>query len=169
MYLLVTARKGISSMQLAKEIGVTKKTAWFILGRLREACGGPKGPDKLRGVVEIDECFGNYIHDYLPSRRSHFLASLDSAIDLFWAAFSVSSVTANPEMHQREYVTVTPSKIFHNSGFITWPFASAFECGAWLLLSSVLVYRPESRPRSGRVLEGFFSSGKNSPSIYALV
>jgi transposase-like protein len=40
MYLLVTARKGISSMQLAKEIGVTQKTAWFILGRLREACGG---------------------------------------------------------------------------------------------------------------------------------
>jgi transposase-like protein len=32
MYLLVTARKGISSMQLAKEIGVTQKTAWFILG-----------------------------------------------------------------------------------------------------------------------------------------
>ena len=34
MYLLVTARKGISSMQLAKEIGVTQKTAWFMLGRL---------------------------------------------------------------------------------------------------------------------------------------
>lgn len=58
MYLLVTARKGISSLQLAKEIGVTQKTAWFILGRLREACGGPDGPlDKLRGTVEIDECF----------------------------------------------------------------------------------------------------------------
>jgi transposase-like protein len=40
MYLVVTARKGVSSMQLAKEIGVTQKTAWFIiLGRLREACG----------------------------------------------------------------------------------------------------------------------------------
>jgi transposase-like protein len=53
MYLLVTARKGISSMQLAKEIGVTQKTAWFILGRLREACGDKL--DKLRGIVEIDE------------------------------------------------------------------------------------------------------------------
>lgn len=36
MYLLVTARKGISSMQLAKEIGVTQKSAWFMLSRLRE-------------------------------------------------------------------------------------------------------------------------------------
>jgi transposase-like protein len=55
MYLLVTARKGISSMQLAKEIGVTQKTAWFVLGRLREACGGEL--DKLRGTVEVDETF----------------------------------------------------------------------------------------------------------------
>ena len=35
MYLVVTARKGISSLQLSKEIGVTQKTAWFMLGRLR--------------------------------------------------------------------------------------------------------------------------------------
>src|SRR5664279_4596533 len=40
MYLLVTARKGISSMQLAKELGITQKSAWFVLHRLREACGG---------------------------------------------------------------------------------------------------------------------------------
>src|SRR5208337_1525621 len=57
MYLLVTARKGISSMQLAKEIGVTQKTAWFMLGRLREACSDPDSRDKLKGVIEIDECF----------------------------------------------------------------------------------------------------------------
>lgn len=55
MYLLVTARKGISSMQLAKEIGITQKSAWFVLHRLREACG--KDLDKLRGSVEIDETF----------------------------------------------------------------------------------------------------------------
>ncbi len=53
MYLLVTARKGISSLQLAKEIGVTQKSAWFMLQRLREACGSKI--DKLRGMVEIDE------------------------------------------------------------------------------------------------------------------
>src|SRR5436190_24160993 len=38
--------------QLAKEIGVTQKTAWFILGRLREACG--ENFEKLSGIVEID-------------------------------------------------------------------------------------------------------------------
>jgi transposase-like protein len=57
MYLLVTARKGISSLQLAKEIGVTQKSAWFMLQRLREACGSGDDLDKLRGIVEVDECF----------------------------------------------------------------------------------------------------------------
>ena len=55
MYLLVTARKGISSMQLAKEIGVTQKSAWFVLHRLREACGSDL--EKLQGIVEIDETY----------------------------------------------------------------------------------------------------------------
>src|SRR5271157_1218642 len=55
MYLLVTARKGISSMQLAKEIGITQKSAWFVLQRLREACGTKI--EMLKGIVETDETF----------------------------------------------------------------------------------------------------------------
>jgi transposase-like protein len=55
MYLLVTARKGISSMQLAKEIGITQKSAWFVLHRLREACGDDLA--RLRGIIEIDETY----------------------------------------------------------------------------------------------------------------
>jgi transposase-like protein len=57
MYLLVTARKGISSLQLAKEIGITQKSAWFVLHRLREACSTPTVIEKLKGIVELDECF----------------------------------------------------------------------------------------------------------------
>jgi len=55
MYLLVTARKGISSLQLSKETGITQKSAWFVLQRLREACG--KQLDTLRGIVEVDETY----------------------------------------------------------------------------------------------------------------
>lgn len=55
MYLLVTSRKGISSMQLAKEIGITQKSAWFVLQRLREACGND--PTVLQGIIEVDECY----------------------------------------------------------------------------------------------------------------
>lgn len=55
MYLLVTSRKGISSLQLSKEIGITQKSAWFVLQRLREACGNDL--TVLQGTVEIDETF----------------------------------------------------------------------------------------------------------------
>ena len=55
MYLLVTSRKGISSPQLAKQIGVTQKSAWFMLKRLREACGND--PSVLSGFVEIHEMY----------------------------------------------------------------------------------------------------------------
>lgn len=55
MYLLVTSRKGISSMQLSKEIGITQKSAWFVLQRLREACGNDF--TDLKGIIEIDETY----------------------------------------------------------------------------------------------------------------
>ena len=60
IYLLVTSRKGVSSLQLSKEIGVTQKTAWFMLQRLREACGNDSTNDDwgvLSGIVEADETY----------------------------------------------------------------------------------------------------------------
>ena len=55
MYLLLTSRKGISSLQLSKEIGIRQGSAWFLLQRLREACGNDL--ESLRGIVEIDETY----------------------------------------------------------------------------------------------------------------
>lgn len=55
MYLLVTSRKGVSSMQLAKQLGITQKSAWFALHRLREACSGEFA--QLAGIVGIDETY----------------------------------------------------------------------------------------------------------------
>lgn len=55
MYILQTARKGVSSLQLSKELGITQKATWFMLHRLREACDIEATP--LSGEVEIDETF----------------------------------------------------------------------------------------------------------------
>lgn len=58
MYLISTARKGISSMQISKELGITQKSAWFMLQRIREACGnGGPGGGMLSGIVEADETY----------------------------------------------------------------------------------------------------------------
>ena len=55
IYLLTTAKKGISSVQLAKQVGVTQKTAWFMDHRIREALKQNKL--KLFGDVELDETY----------------------------------------------------------------------------------------------------------------
>jgi transposase-like protein len=54
-YLVLTARKGISSYQLSKELGVRQATAWYMMHRLRTAC--ETDSILLSGIVEIDETF----------------------------------------------------------------------------------------------------------------
>jgi transposase-like protein len=55
VYLLSTSSKGVSSVQLAKHVGVTQKTAWFMAHRLRSAMKANKG--QLFGTVEVDETY----------------------------------------------------------------------------------------------------------------
>ncbi|MBS1060517.1 IS1 family transposase [Gluconobacter sp. Dm-44] len=37
IYMMTTARKGIPSTQMARELGITQKSAWFLAQRIREA------------------------------------------------------------------------------------------------------------------------------------
>jgi transposase-like protein len=56
-YVFSSHKKGISSHQLAKDIDVTQKTAWFMLHRLRYAFNHPKYQETLTGTIEADETF----------------------------------------------------------------------------------------------------------------
>ena len=57
-WLVTSHRKGIPSTQLAREISVTQKTAWFMLGRLREVWGQlDDGDGPVGGEVEADETY----------------------------------------------------------------------------------------------------------------
>jgi transposase-like protein len=57
-WLITSNRKGIASTQLAREIGVTQKTAWFMLGRLREVAGAMSGfGGPMDGTIEADETY----------------------------------------------------------------------------------------------------------------
>ena len=57
IYKVIASRKGISSVQLAVEIGVTQKTAWFMLQRGRQSCAQTFGGGTLRGIVEADAAY----------------------------------------------------------------------------------------------------------------
>ncbi len=55
-YLYLRSRKGISSLQLSKEINTTQATAWYLLQRLREI-NEDSNNDFLSGIVKIDETY----------------------------------------------------------------------------------------------------------------
>ena len=55
LYYILTARKGVSSLQLSKHLGITQKSTWFMLQRIRTAMSA--GSIKLSGTVEIDEAY----------------------------------------------------------------------------------------------------------------
>ncbi|MGO9339482.1 MAG: IS1595 family transposase [Terracidiphilus sp.] len=60
IWLVANCKNGISSYEIARHVGVTQKTGWFLLQRIRyalangslERFGGPES-----GPVEVDECF----------------------------------------------------------------------------------------------------------------
>jgi transposase-like protein len=56
MWLILNCKNGISSCEIARALGVTQKTAWFMLHRIRLAQQGKDG-GKLGGEVEADETF----------------------------------------------------------------------------------------------------------------
>ncbi len=55
IWFITSHRKGIASTQLARDLNVTQKTAWFMLHRLRHAARTRSFNRKLRGTIEADE------------------------------------------------------------------------------------------------------------------
>jgi len=57
IYLYTSHKRGISSYQLAKDLAITQKSAWFILQRLRYATEHEAFVKEFEGIVQCDETF----------------------------------------------------------------------------------------------------------------
>jgi len=55
-YLVLTTKKGISTPELARKVGISQRSAWFVMHRLTHVLGEAQAED-LFGVVEADETF----------------------------------------------------------------------------------------------------------------
>jgi transposase-like protein len=102
MHLICSSKKGISSNQLHRTLGVTLKSAWFLSHRIREAMkdGTSAFPPKLGGdgmTIEADETYvGGKAHNraYGPIPPKHAVASLVKRGGKV-RSFHVPNVTAN--------------------------------------------------------------------------
>jgi len=68
IYLDCASLKGVASMKLYRELGITQKTAWFMQQRIREAFANQGPPVLMQGPVEVDET-------YVGGRRRNMHAS----------------------------------------------------------------------------------------------
>lgn len=56
LYVITAHKKGISSLQLSRDLGITQKSAWFVLQRLRFIMDDPTD-EPLENIVEVDETY----------------------------------------------------------------------------------------------------------------
>ncbi len=75
IWLLSGCKNGISSYEVARDLGVTQKTAWFMLHRVRLAMQDTEHGGKLSGDIEVDESFiggeARNMHADVKARKIH--------------------------------------------------------------------------------------------------
>ncbi len=83
VWCIANAKNGISSCELARALGVTQKSAWFMLHRIREAMKTGTFR-KLKGEVEVDETFvggeARNMHKHLREKRIRGRGTVNKAI-----------------------------------------------------------------------------------------
>ena len=80
IYLFSTNLKGVSSLKLHRDIGVTPKTAWYMGHRIRKALEDNRDPYWTRffGTVEVDEAYFGGKRKNIPKKKRELLTGRGS-------------------------------------------------------------------------------------------
>ena len=83
IWIVTSHKKGISSLQLSRDLDITQKSAWFMLQRIRK-CFGIENNNELDNEVEVDETFigGKESNKHLNKKAEVALATGNKAIVL---------------------------------------------------------------------------------------
>jgi transposase-like protein len=81
VWLIANAKNGISSHEIARALGVTQKTAWFMLQRIRLAMQDENDGGKLGGDVEVDETYiGGKARNMHHAKRKALMSATTDAL-----------------------------------------------------------------------------------------
>lgn len=130
VWLLTNAKNGISSYELGRSLGVTQKTAWFMLSRIRLAMQNGTF-EKLGGEVEIDETFiGGEARNMHKGVRARKITGTGGA--------GTAAVLGLLERHGRVRIAVIPDR---TRGTLQPRVRAAVEGGAEVFTDALSSYR----------------------------
>lgn len=121
IYLVTSHKKGISSCQLARDIKVTQKSAWFMLQRIRLAAETKEFNGPLTGTVETDETYVGEKEKTSTSTgvsKEHRATALTKVKSLFLALYSelrMTKIEAATKAHIKPVIEshVAPATAIH--------------------------------------------------------
>lgn len=109
VWLLSSAKNGISSYELARALGVTQKTGWFMLHRIRLAMQDEQTGGQMSGHVEVDETFiGGKARNMHRGRKARVLKGRESGTTGKVAVMGLLERTS-PEAPSRVRTTIVPN------------------------------------------------------------
>ena len=78
--LILNAKKGISSLQLSRDLGVNKNTGWYLQKRIRQVMN--EDDNILKGIVESDESYigGSLSNKHAGSRKQYYKTGMEHKI-----------------------------------------------------------------------------------------
>jgi len=107
VWLIANCKNGVSSYEVARALGVTQKTAWFMLHRVRLALQG-EGFDKFGGEVEVDETYIGGKARFMHQAKKDRVIQAKSGMTGKVAVMGLLERTTR-ESHSRVKVAVAPN------------------------------------------------------------
>lgn len=102
IYIITSHKKGISSIQLGKDLGIPQKTAWFLLHRIREAMKEKGGGLLLTKQVQADE---TYVGGIQANKHASKRVSKEEAAELKTAVIGLQETGGRVVTQVSQWVT----------------------------------------------------------------
>lgn len=160
--LLTSSKKGISAHQVSRMLGVTYKTAWFMMHRIRTAMAPLEGSEPPLGgegkIVEADDMeLGTSQKTHRPKSRAQnkkVLSLVERGGKI--RSFKIGSAQRH-EVAPHIQDNVDPASTLHTDGAQAYRFTQAVAAHESVDHKSEFVRKGKSGPVHTNTLEGFFS------------